>query len=354
MAEKLPVAVIGACGFGGRTVEALRQAAGVELVGISDRDTTAIDALGEQFGIPAYDDNRSLLAETQPAAVFLSVPPAAAPDIIAACAQRKIHVWKELPLARDLDEGLSMVRMMDAAGLKFAVGTQQRFAAGYSRARELISEGRLGEIFLARAHYMFNWGGELGWRGDAASSGGGALLELGYHPVDMLTWLIGVPDDVYGLSICGHRFAESDQALYDTDDTAAAILRYPAGCMATVVTTRQSGPMREKLSLHGSEGSLSVGQDTCVLRDVDGNVLDLPENPPAPLDVFRRQVESFTKAVATDAKRYECSGWENLLNLAVIEAIYLSARTGQTESPIKLLKARDLQPEDCLKLRPIE
>lgn len=352
--DRLDVAVIGVGGVGGRTLEALRQIPAVKVVGIADKDPDVADRVGAETAVPAYTDNRSLLAETRPRAVFLAVPPMAAGELVVAAAERGIHVWKELPLARDLEEGAAMVRRMNKAGLKLAVGTQHRFAAGYHRAWEL--RRRLGQIFLARSHYLFNWGKQLGWRGDRTTAGGGALLELGYHAVDLLVWLMGLPDEVYGTSAVGNRpeppAGDDAQAIYDTDDTAAAILRYASGCMATVVTTRSSGPVSEELCLHGRTGSLRADGETCLLRDPDGNVVDHVQDESAPAGVFVRQCEAFIQAVRSDAPTYRCSGLENLLNLAVVDTIYLSDRTSQPESPARLLQTNGLTVEECLELRP--
>ena len=353
--NRIPVAIIGVGGFGGRTLSALAASDAVEVVGVSDRDAAAAEQAARPLGIRAYGDNRSLLAETRPAAVYLAVPPAAAAELIGPCAERGIHVWTEAPLARSLDEGLAMVRRMEQGGLKLAVGTQRRFAPTYRRAWELFTAGRLGQVFLARAHYLFNWGPTLGWRGDRAA-GGGALLELGYHPLDLLVWLLGVPEEVYGFSAAPARPAEptgdaAPQPLYDTDDTAVAVLRVAAGHVATVVTTRRSGPVSEELCVHGRGSSLVVNAEACLLRDPDGHLLDEIAAGP-PLDVFRHQGEAFARAVAENATHYECSARENLLNLAVIEAIYLSARTGQPESPLRLLHTRELSVADCLRYRP--
>ncbi len=354
----LPVAVIGVGGFGARTLEALASLDCVRVVGVSDHDPAAAQQAGRQFDVASYIDNRSLLAETQPKAVYLAVPPPAAAEIVTACAERGIHVWRELPLARSLDEGVALVRQMEQAGLKFAVGTQRRFAVGYRHASELLTEGSIGNVFLARAHYLFNWATELDWRGDVASAGGGALMDVGYHPVDLLVWQMGLPEEVYGLNTCDHRRDATGPSgqpmpLYDTDDTAAAILKYPRGRVASVVTTRRSGPLAEELSFHGHNGSLTATSETCVLHDSDGNVRDRLDGQVLPLEPFRRQAESFARAVLSASKTYECSGWENLLNLAVIEAIYLSGRTGQPESPLRLLQTRELNVSDCLRYRPL-
>jgi len=347
----LPVAVIGVGGFGRRTAQALQASRLVRLVGVSDRDAAVADQVGREIGAPSYSDNRRLLAETHPQAVYLAVPPPAAPDLIATCAERDIPVWKEMPLARDLAEGVAFVRRMEQAGVKFAVGTQRRFSPGYRRARELTE--RLGRVFLARAHYLFNWGPRLTWRADRASAGGGALLELGYHPIDLLVWMLGFPEEVYGSSVGSYRpvaASPSDEPAppHDTDDTAAAILRYADGRMATVVTTRRSGPVSEGLSLHGSGGSLTANGESCVLRDPDGRVLDREVEQAGPQTVFVRQVEAFAEAVRSDSPICDCSGRENLLTQAVVEAIYLSDQTCQPESPGRLLATHGLSPEKCL------
>ena len=351
--EPLQVAVIGLGGFGRQGLEAMACSESVQLVGVADRDQSAAEqAASGAGGAPAYSDYRSCLAETRPAAICLDVSPKAAADLIPACARRGIHVWKSVPLARNLEEAVSMVKTMSEASLELTVGTRRRFDECYCRAWKM--QRRIGEAFLARAHYLFNWGPALGWRGDKESAGGGALLELGYHPVDLLVWMLGLPEEVYGLA-AGVSTPPNDnqpQAVYDTDDTAAAVLRFKTGCMASVITTRRSGPVSEALCLHGRGGSMEVSAGNCLVRDPDGNVIDRTESSSPPLDASVRQLEAFVEAIDGKARRYPCSGWENLLTMAVIEAIYLSDRTGQPESPGRLLDTHNLKLEDCMQCTP--
>ena len=355
MPNTLRAVLVGAGGFGATILRALRRSPQVQLVGLADKDAAVAARAAGEAGVTAYADNRRLLAEAQPDIAFLCVPPMAAPDLVAACADRGIHVWKEMPLARNLPEAAAMVRRMAAAKRKFAVGTQRRFAAPYRKARELCPQ--LGPVFLARSHYLFNWGPNLGWRGDKESAGGGALWELGYPPIDLLVWLLGLPEEAFGSVAGGKRpVAVPDsrgklQPPYDTDDTAAALLRYGDQCVASVVTTRCSGPVSEQLSLHGQKGSLTATAESCVLRDPDGQVLDEAAEHVAPEEVHARQLGAFAQAVLDDSPHYECSAWENLLTLAVIEAIYLSDRTTQPENPLRLLRNLDLTVAECLSCR---
>jgi len=347
--EALAVGVIGLGGFGRQVIEAIAQSKSMRLVGIADRDQLAAEQAASAVGAQPYGDYRSLLAETRPAAVCLDVSPKAAGELIPACAQRGIHVFKSVPPARSLEEAVSLVRAMSEAGLKLAVATHRRFDDCYRSAWEMRK--CLGQVFLGRAHYLFNWGPDLGWRGDKTAAGGGALMELGYHPVDLLVWMLGLPEEVYGLAAGGSMPETGDdqpRAVYDTDDTAAAILRFKGGCMAAAVTTRRSGPVSEALCLHGLSGSMTVDSESCTLRDPDGNIIERTESSAVPFDASLRQLEAFAEAVAGDSKTYPCSGWENLLTMSVIEAVYLSNRTGQPESPMRLLKTHNLKPKDCL------
>ncbi len=352
--DALPVCVIGLGAVGKLTVRALSDCDIVRLAGVSDRDATLAQRVGNEWGVQSYGDNRSLIAEQRPAAIFLSVPPMERVELVNLCASRGIHVWTDPPPGRYLAEAVAMIRLMDQAQLKLSVGLHRRFCPGYRRAAQLLH--KVAPAFLARAHYLFNWGGELGWRGDKSSAGGGALLELGCHVIDLAVSMLGLPEDVYGVVSGGNRPEQGPdrepQRVYDTDDTASAILRCPGGCTADVVTSRSSGPVSESLTIHGRGGSISAGPHNCLLRDPDGNVLDRTEQTSPLAEVYGQMARAFAESVIGDSKTYPCSGWECLLPLAVIEAVYLSDRTSQPESPARLLQNQGLTPDDCLRYKP--
>jgi predicted dehydrogenase len=350
------MAVIGLGSIGRRALEALRGVELIEVVGVADRRPEALDAAG-LGGLPAFTDHRSLLVQTRPHAVYVALPPMISPDVIALCARERIHAIVEPPFARNLTEGASMVRQMAAADLKLAVATKRRFMPTYRKAFQLRRS--LGQTFLARAHYLFNWGPVVGWRADDLSAGGGALLELGYHFVDLMVWMQSLPEEVFGVNVVSAR-AEltngDDRPLppNTTDDTAAAVLRLPDGCTGSLVTSRASGPVSEELALHGSGGSLTADSERCTLRDPDGRVLEQVSDLDDPGAGQRLMAESFAEAVLSGGSTYECSARENLLNLAVIDALYLAEKTSSGEQPETLLHAAGFGLADCLTYQPFE
>lgn len=343
----ISVAVIGLGAFGQKTLRGLLAVPGVEVVAVADHDQQVAKQVGREFSVRDFDDTRQMILNAKPDVVFVATPPMHVPDILTACLKQKIHAWVEAPFSRSLGQGATFVRQFAEAGLKLGVGTQRRFTPSYQQAHSLRS--KIGQIVMSRGHYVFNWGPNLTWRADKQSAGGGALLELGYHCIDMLTWMMGFPEEVYGVATVQQpTFADSQNPNHNTDDTAAAIFRFPDDAVATINTSRVSGPVSEEFVLRGVEGSVVANAESCVLRNPQGDIIENDQLGVAPIDIFTSQAREFISAVRSDAQYYQCSGAENLLNLAVIEAVYLSCQTCQPESPMRQLHIHGLKISDCL------
>lgn len=348
----LRAAIIGAGPFGQTVLAALRQIEAVELVGLADRDASAAARLAESSGCPAFGDNRQLLSQTKPQAVFLAVPPAASAELARLAIDRGCDVWAGMPIAPTLAEAVALCRQAEAAGRKLAVGAYRRYMPGYAQARANLA--RLGRLYLLEAHYLFDWGGSLGWRGDR-SAGGGALAELGSHALDLAVWLLGLPENVYCLTGTTQRprgQSQPAQPIYDTDDSAVLTLRYPGRAVATAAVSRTLAPFHEGLTIYGAEGSIACAPGRCSLCDRQGAVLQSGQEELPAAGVLARQIAAF---IATGGLfgGYDCSGWENLLVQACVEAAYLSDRTGQPESPAAILAGYNVSADDCRKYVPI-
>lgn len=348
MSEKnIPVVVVGLGAFGCQTAEALNICEGADLVGVCDCDQHKCEQIADDLGVKPFTDPRQLILKTKPCACFIATPPMVVPELLDICVKNNTSVWKDAPLGRDLGESSAMVMQFNDAGLKLAVGTQRRFSETYLHAKKLLP--RIGEIFLARTHYLFNWGGDLKWRCDKPSAGGGALLELGYHMADLLVWMLGLPEEVYALISCESEKstsfnANTTQPPHDTDDSAVATMRYKNNAIASMVASRAGGPVNEELSLHGQGGSIIVNPDSCTLRGTDGQVLDHLKNHLTLVELFQRQAQGFVDAVRYDEEKYSAGGEENLLTHAVISAMYLSGHTAQPESPKAQLDIHRVSP----------
>lgn len=354
----LRLAVVGAGTFGSKCLEALQTVQGVQVVAVGDWDAGVAEKAGRSFGIPFFTDHRQLFSQAKPAAVLIATPPSEAPDLIRFASRSGVHVLKPAPLARTLDEAADLVSTMRAAKLRFGILSPRRFSPGYRHL--IIGREALGPLFLGRAQYVLNWGGQFGWRGDHATAGGGVLLEAGYEMLDLLVWAMGLPEVVFAIAGRHGRpyMLESGGevqplGIYDTDDTALVALRYASGTFGSVVTSWVTSPPVEQIMLHGQLGSMVAEPDGCVIRDANGQAISQTQSDPRALAGLCRELSELVQAFQSDSRLYESSALEHLLTMAVVEAAYLSDRTGQPESPRTLLKARNFTPEECSAARPM-
>ena len=339
MDDRLSVAVIGLGSSGETMARALSTREDVSLVAVADIDAARVDRIAVACNTAAFTDTRQLLLTTKPSAVFLAVPPTATADLLDACLEHRIHVWKEGPLARDLPQAVHYSQRFHDIGCVLSVGSPRRFSDAYRHARTWLD--RMGTVRLARVHHLFYWQGQLGWRGDLATAGGGALLELGFHMIDATLSLLSAPEDVYGATTIIPPTAGSLLCQHDTDDSATAILRFRNNTTATVTLSRQAGPTSEGITLYGSDGSLTITHDACTLRNCDGEVLDHRPTDATPAEVTTRQIDAFCQAIAHDDTPNPAAAKTYLLTHATIQAIYLSCQTNQPESPRQQLQLYD-------------
>jgi predicted dehydrogenase len=259
----------------------------------------------------------------------------------AAAARRGVHVLVEKPL--DISTGRIDALLSDVAraGVTLGVFFQDRLKPDLLRVKQLVDEGRLGRILLASARVKWyrppDYYSASRWRGTWALDGGGALMNQGIHTVDVLRWLLGPVSSVT---------AATGTLLHtiEVEDTAVATLRFASGALATLEAATSAYPgFPRHIELTGVEGTLVVEGDTLTALHVRGTP-DAAIGPPparsaseaspivADATAHRRVVEDFINAIRTGRKP-ACDGEEGRHSVAIVEAIYESARSGRACQP---------------------
>ena len=165
-----------------------------------------------------------------------------------------------------------------------------------------------------------------GWRGDSLRAGGGVLLNGAYAQVDLLVALLGMPDSVY--AVCGFARAPGETLNYDTEDIALLLLRWGSDRCATLAARRRVTPGKWHVMLAGTRGTLlwpgaessSDGEEDRVHRT----------------DGIADQMSSVFGMAESGVRRAISTAKDHLATLAVIDAAYLSAKTGAAEVPARL------------------
>lgn len=329
-------------GGGGRQVaDALLASSWCELVAVASRKSKRIEAFtNEHPGIAVYDDFRSLIVENQLDALFVAVPPFLRGKYLSLAAERELAVWMLTPPARRFDEALTLAEQFERAGRPLVVW--RRWGIEPALLPEAIELPRLSRLFFARGNVMTCREEDLDWRGDSVRAGGGVLLDSGYELLDMLVLLAGVPATVYavakGVSRPGTRFP------YDTEDTAVVVCQFASGMVAVISACWTSGPPRWELDVHGSGGSLHLGPDEVVCRDRAGKKEYVRQARSA--SAAAPSIEEFLIGLRSNPGKLRSTMREHLRTMAVIQAAYLSARTGQPESPSRIFEMHQVDEGD--------
>ena len=306
---------------------------GHELVAVSRRSLDAAQEFADRHGAQrAYDSAEELLDDGQVNAVYVATPPHLHARQTVLAAQAGKHVLCEKPMALTTGEARAMVEACRAGGVVLTICHYQRFNARHQRIRRLVEGGAIGQVTAARINFSDRFPPQPGvWHHNPEISGGGPVMDLGIHCIDLLRYLCGP--------------AESVAALMDTlvdesqvDDTATLLLRLASGAQAVVTshwTTANHEPERTNgLEIWGTEGSIvaapiSAKDSAGSLRVLTAEGMqDYAVEPGGPRPHVAL-LEAFGEAVAGDGPN-PIPGEEGLAGLAVVEAAYESARRGHS------------------------
>jgi len=229
-------------------------------------------------GAHIFSDYKALLSDGDVDAVDICLPHYLHKDAIIAAAHAGKHILCEKPLCLTLQEADTVKRAVTENSVTLMCAHNQLFIPAIQRAKQMISEGVLGNIYSIRtvdAFYHSFDPGSIGWRGNRAMIGGGELIDTGYHPSYMLLYLANsVPVEVTAM-ISNHRLH-----FMDGEDSAQVLVRFADGAVGNIVTSwaQEPTPNAEKFSVIGELGRLySHGADLHVnLRGKEAETIQFP------------------------------------------------------------------------------
>jgi len=190
---KVKWAVIGSGGIARRRTipEGISEAENAELVAVYDVNSAANEEVARQFGMKACATEDELLGSGCDA-VYIATPAVFHAEQTERAARAGKHILCEKPLGMTVGEGERMLDMCRLKGVKLGVGFMMRFHAQHREALRLIQEGRLGMPVFGRAQ-LSCWYPPIpgAWRQDPTEGGGGSLMDMGGHCIDLLEMLFG-------------------------------------------------------------------------------------------------------------------------------------------------------------------
>jgi len=339
--EKVKLGIIGAGNIARVHLEAISYAKNCEVVAIYDRQSEVAKEAAEKFGVKAEESLEALLGRKDIEGVILAVPNYQHnPCCLAAVAAGK-HVLSEKPMALTVAQAEEMVAAARKAGVKLAVGLCSRFMAEPQLVFERVQAGEMGHVYAASCSVMRRRGAPIGWFTDRSRSGGGPLIDIGVHAIDVAWYMMGRPRPVLAKAL---NFAEIEHKhlkgaeeyvafekgdVYDVEDVSFGMITFEGGeCLRYEAANTNNGREKDfEIELMGSKSGVQVTPLVFYGESADGY---FAEEKPTYLTTFEftKQAENFAAAIRGE-EELRTPGEDGLVVQKMLCALYRSAESGR-------------------------
>jgi predicted dehydrogenase len=318
------------------------------ITAVFDIDEAAATKAAEAHGIAHVAPSRAALLERDDVdAIVVAVPNRSHKEVAVASMQAGKDVLLEKPMAMNVAECDEIISAMEETKRICQMGFVLRGSAVATAARRFIDEGRFGEIYHAKASIMRRRGipGLGGWFTTRAESGGGPLIDLGVHAIDLSTYLAGRPTPTRASGACYAKFGSplrdynfvdmwagppDYDGVCDVEDAAMGLVRFDNEFTLEVNTTWAANLVQDVhptgIALWGDRGGcfIEIGGDRItIVTEECGHLVDV-----TPLmteqDVWVTQFEKFIHAVET-REQPDASAYDGRRIQSILDALYRSS-----------------------------
>ncbi len=344
MSKKVRIGVIGCGTIGSVHTDAYAKVANAEVVALCDILPDRLAEKAKRHNVAkTYTDYKELLADPEIDAVSVCVPnDMHAPIAIDAFKAGK-NVMLEKPMTLNAKLGEEILAARDAAGKVLQMGMVWRQTPEAEVIKEAIEAGRLGEIYQIRVKLIRRRGipGLGGWFTTKAQSGGGGMIDLAVHFLDLSMWISGLwnPTRVsaktyakFGPRMGDYKYVSmwagppKLDGVFDVDDYSVGMVRF--GSKATLsfeVAWACNAEDECYAEFLGSKGGVKFGTDKTVFKtEVDGRIADVEVNYVKERDRFASEMQKFVDAVQGKGE-VAATGEEGVTVMRLLDAIYKSS-----------------------------
>jgi len=251
--EKVRLAVIGFGGMGRGMARRAEQLESVECVAAVDPRPESRRLAEEKHALKAFESVDELLDAATADAVYVATPNKEHAPLTVRCLEAGLHVFCEKPMAMNAAEAEQMIEAARRNDRKLSINFSYRENGKARAIRALAEAGELGGVYFARTGWIRNRGIPLGsgWFGNRELAGGGPLIDLGVHRIDLALWFMGHPEPVSvtgaAYDMLGRRLAAECGQEFSVEDLAAGFVRFEGGAalaitVAAVVMAHLASP----------------------------------------------------------------------------------------------------------------
>jgi len=335
--KKLRVGVVG-LGMGKHHIKSFLDHDRCVLAAVCDMDEDRLNWAKHEYDVPhVFTDAEAMFASGQVDAVAIVTPNFTHHPLVLSAVNHGLHILCEKPIALNARQGEEMIEAAKAKGVTFAMHFNHRMLPQVQTMRRHVDAGTAGELHFVRTVWHRRRGipgGATGWFSQKAKSGGGGLIDLGVHMLDIALYLMGYPKVIAAMGSTHTLFAETDKPGMDVDDFATGYLRLEGGRSIEVEISWASHHEKNEERLVAAYG------------DKAGLVWRTPVEDGREVRILRREQDDLTDATVTrfspnhatvqadfvdavlDGREPKCKGEHGLTVMRILDALYESSETG--------------------------
>lgn len=311
------------------------------LLAVVDVNNGCLKSVVEKYKVKGYNSLEKLLSEmsVKPDVAIVAVPHNEYLPIIELLAKNKINIIKEKPFAVSIEEAKVFEELAKTNNIGLYVTLQRRFNPIFTTFNQMNKY--IGTIYSIEGRYTMNIPRlDEGWRAQKETAGGGALIDMGYHFVDLINWYFGLPTSIS----CKLSSKNRDNQEYNVEDTAHINFSYnDAGgdenrVLGNLIISRVYPKKEESITVYGSSGSVQVRRGRLSRKDIDGKEVEALERQGSWPSATTEQLEKFADYIINGNKKQDILTREYLEHIAFIEASYASNRKSISIDPNIYLK----------------
>ena len=348
--SKLKIAIVGTGSISHSHIHGYLLNPDVELYAFCDINEERVKMMGEKYGVKRlYTDEATMLREL-PEIDAVSVctwNSQHAPCTIMALNAGK-HVLCEKPMATCAADAVKMKEAAEKNGRLLMVGFVRRYGNDAKILKDYIDGGYFGEIYYGKATYLRRNGSPGGWFGDKSRSGGGPLIDLGVHVIDLTRYLMGnpLPVSVFGAAFhkLGNRPSIKDRKkgyasstggpeVFDVEDLATAMIRYDNGAVVSIEAAFSLNIKEDegKIQLFGTRAGAKLDPSLEMYTELNGYMSNVTLDTETALDfdgLFEGEIDHYVDCIRGRADRCISPAEDGITLMKILDGIYESARTG--------------------------
>ena len=320
----------------------------VEVVAVCDILPERAEKVGEKSSAKhIFTDYNDLIAFKEVDMIDICTPNYLHAPIAIKAMEAGKHVFCEKPDAISLEEAIQMKEVSERTGKHLMVVRNNRFGTHSQFIKKYITEGKCGDIYAGRCGWIRRRGipGKGGWFTTAKLSGGGPLIDLGVHMIDLAMWFMGnpVPVTVSGSTynkFAGESSTESDSenakfgdavesGTFDVEDLAIGMIRFDNGACLHLEFSWASNIESECnfIELRGSKAGIKWHNGKSIIyTEESGALVDISPSLPAGISSHHKNLEHFISDVIIDGKQPIFEPIQGVNMVKILTALYESAR----------------------------